>query len=718
MSYRPIMSHRNIARLLFSPPVVTVAVTLVFCIALLALVVFTPPGRIWLNRVYRVYVLDELDRPLSSPKADNSGIPAKSAHKFPPPVTAEPGPESTAADKEPPPEDREAAPMVEPEPDSKSTGRDRRTEVTKEEQGSAPAKAEFIDRISGFASMLRDTDDFQAARMLLLRIVGECVLEDRLQLGKETLKQHLEVSASRYRTKRISESAQQTLIQATACYRFLELYDKGVEEVEFMPGVREWLFNNRSRLRLLVENVSPRDEWGNYARIVQQLAKYDTEQRAKYFRLILALAAVWDSQPRPPLHMHVGELPDYDESLEERYDYFKKLFESEKAGIAYERLSADALAFVVDTPGPVSELEWARNHVQGLTNNWNRWYFQIDDAPDRITDGYQPWPHGIYSLANIREHGGTRLDRAYFATLTARAHGIPAVMFESQSADRDNVAWFAYMNLPGQWTMRAGKTADDKHVNVVALVPQTNERIAGHQMVIRCQNAVTLSEPRVTAAELLNVAVLFQELDHFAAAEKMAYLAMGMQPLYEESYHFLEKVYRAQKRSDELLQLFKRKMDTYREEDPAIYAAAARQRAAFLREQDLPEKASEELLFAETVLEQRHPELACEITIARIDNQVADGHVSEALKTYERFLIDNQKMGPKILDYLAGYVELAEKTEQSGEAVSFINQYLRTLAYLSSSDRARCLELLATACENNGDRERAREVREKAALLR
>lgn len=715
MSYRPIMSHRNIARLLFSPPVVTVAVALIFCIALLALVVFTPPGRIWLQRMYRVYVLAELDRPLPGANAEKPGIPAKSPHRFPPGVKAEPGPEVIETDTVSPPEDQQAATRVEPEPDSESDGR---TEETKEKPDTAQAKAEFIERISGFASMLRDTDDFQAARMLLLRIVGDCVLEGQPRLGKETLKQHLELLANRYRAKRIPEPAQQTMVQTMACYRFLEAYDAGVEKVEFTPGVMEWLFNNRSRLGMMVLNLSPQDEWADYARIVQQLAEYDTEDRSKYFRLILALAAVWDSQPRPPLHRHVGELPDYNESLKVRYDYFKDLFKNDNAGIPYGRLSVDALTFVVDTPVPVNELEWAREHVEGLTYNWNRWYFEIDDAPDRIADGYQAWPHRFYSLANIREHGGTRLDRAYFATLTARAQGIPAVMFEAEPDDRDNVAWFGYMNIPGRWMLRGGKTAADKDVKVVALMPQTNERIAGHQMAIHCENASEVNEQKVTATQLLKVAALFHALGSFAMAEKEAYLAIRIQPLYEGSYQFLEKVYRAQKRSDDLLQLLKRKKEAYREAVPAIYATAACQRAAFLRAQGLPEKAGEELLFAETVLEQRAPELAREITMARIDNQLAAGHVSEARKTYERLLTDNQKMGSKILDYLAGYVELAKKTDQTTEAVSFINQYLRSLSYLSSSNRARCLELLATACENNGDRERAREVREKAALLR
>jgi len=259
--------------------------------------------------------------------------------------------------------------------------------------------------------------------------------------------------------------------------------------VRMREDVATWLFGSDERFALLADTLSPRDNapavWWNLA----QLHDHDPAGRTEYFELMLALAVVWD-QPRRPLHGQMGGSPlPFEPALTARYDYFKQLYASREARIPYARLNVDSLIFVVDTPVPLSELEWARKNVRGAAASWGQKFHAIKYNQLRVDQSVFDWPHGQYTLANIEARGGICVDQAYYAVLTARAWGIPAIFFAGPGR-RGGHAWFAFLKGEDRWEMDVGRFEEDQYQTGFTVNPQTNERMTDHEIAYQCERAL------------------------------------------------------------------------------------------------------------------------------------------------------------------------------------------------------------------------------------
>ena len=513
-----------------------------------------------------------------------------------------------------------------------------------------PAQDEFEQRIAGLASMLRDHGYLPAARPVAFRVLQEALSEGRLAAGARVLENHLKEMLSEVQVMDLTVPDVAVLSDLLATRRLLDEAQRTFAETKVSRGFRQWLAQDQQRLQTLVRNMKPQDHWPECARILEILAAKDAAGREQYFNLMLAFALVWD-QPRPQLHRETERAPDYEPDLLTRYGFCKDLFETRRSAIPYGRLTVDALTFVVDTPVPLSELRWAQQNISGNAPSWEARYTRIGHDPSRFEDGYRPWPYGSYTLEKIGQHGGTRLDRAYFATITARANGLPAVLLEPEEREYRRPAWFAHMRGSQRWDMHAGRTEEDKRIPAFGIDPQTNRRLPDHQMAIRCERS--LRDPgAVDETHLLNLAIASRKYANMQAAAAFAKWSLQTQPRFLDAYRFLEDLYTETDRTDEILQLLQAEAEAFKEVVPEHYLEVALKRADMLRKEDREEEADDFLLYVEAVLKRDRPDLARRVPFNQLLYLINTGEPKETRESFERLLMDQKDAGRDVLSWL------------------------------------------------------------------
>jgi hypothetical protein len=485
--------------------------------------------------------------------------------------------------------------------------------------------------------------------------------------------------------------------------------------VTFRRDVAAWLFGTEGRLRAFLDSASPQDDWPAAYRVVESLFDHDPKERDEYRRLILALALVWD-QPRPPPHgqMGGGQLP-FDEPITRRYDYFRDLYASKQAGIPYARLSVAALMSVVDTPVPLSELNWVRQSIR--PGNWERRFFDIRYDTSRLEREAYQWPHGPYTLAAIRKQGGICTDQAYYATLCARAYGVPALLFVGEGR-RGGHAWFGYMKGSEKWEMDVGRYAYDKFATGYALNSQTNQKMSDHEVAFLCDRALH-DEDFSDAARLGRLAFVLWKLGYPAAARQTAERSLQRSPLYELPWTILEGVLKDAKDWRGLTALLEREGAAYRRY-PDFVAAIDTRRADALRQLGDPAAAEQVLKRSVRSVDNARDDLTRSLVSEQVRVAYEKGDYAGARTQMENLLKDQKHEGQKLGELLDAYLKLTRDTHQTDAAVRFLKHYLDTLENLYGNDernRAVFLNVMLQAFENNGDKREAARVRKRLEKL-
>lgn len=505
------------------------------------------------------------------------------------------------------------------------------------------------------------------------------------------------------------------LLRAADAFILMAYTQESGSGITFRRDVTEWLFGSEGRVRTFLDIVSPQDDWPAMYGIVETLYGHDPAGRDDFRRLILAMALVWD-QPRPEPHpqMGRGQLP-YDEPMAKRYDYFRDLYASKRADIPYGKLSVAALTNVVDTPVPLSELLWVREHVR--PTNWDRKFFDVRYDMDRLERAVYQWPHGPYALAAIEEKGGICTDQAYYATLCARAYGVPALLFVGEGR-RGGHAWFGYMKGTEKWEMDVGRYAYDKFATGYALNPQTNQPLSDHDVSFLCDRALH-DDAFSDAARLARLAVVLRELGYLAAARQTAERSLQLSPLFEAPWLVEEKMLEDAKDWRGLVALLGRKADTFRKY-PDYVARINSRRAEVLR--TLGDEAGAERLMARNVREvdKDRDDLARSLVSEQVRAAYEKGDYVTARERMEDLLKDQKDEGQKLMEMLESYLKLTQETKQTDAAARFLKRYIDALERRyggSERNRVILLGVLLKAYENNGDKDEAARLRRRIEKL-
>ncbi len=570
--------------------------------------------------------------------------------------------------------------------------------------------------LASLGEQIRRSPVTSAKDGLFRQLAVESIVTGQREAGLQFLGDFIGLGFRKDPDRKPNSSQQDLLAYAADATVLLVLVERHAPNVAFRRDVLEWLTEDESRYQLVLNTVSEDDDWGGMMAILNRLYDHDPKQRDEYFRLILAMAVVWD-QPRPPLHHQMGgkALP-YQPDIEARYDYFRDLYDAKRSEMPYGDLSVTALTFVVDLPLPLSELAWVRQNE--APRAWEKKYTEIVYSDARLNGKIYQWPNGPYTMAAIQEQGGICVDQAYYALVCARAWGLPSFIFTGEGR-RGPHAWFGYMKDKTKWEMDVGRYTYDKYATGHAIDPQSNQPMSDHYVEFTCDRSLGYSRYRV-AARYGRLAQVLASLGYDAAARQAAERSIDAAPLYEFAWTVLEALLAKDKATRELCDLLDRKANVFRKYADVVASVRQRQ-AELLRQLGEGDRADRMIDRNARQMGRDRDDLARFLNNEQIKAAYEKGDYEEAMKRFEDLLKDQREEGQKIFGLMEDYLALAKETKRNEEAVRFLKRYvdsLRNLYGTAPSNERLFLGILAKAYEQAGDQRNLQRTQKKLEDLR
>jgi len=456
------------------------------------------------------------------------------------------------------------------------------------------------------------------------------------------------------------------------CVRFMQLSEKAKPTNE----TAAWIMASGSRLHRLIDTLAPEDQFAHGFEIIDQLRTHDPAGRDEYFDLILAIALVMDHPGKVRIHGQMGRntlLGDNDAI--KRYDYFKALYAGGDAKVDYEKLGASELRFVVHVPVPISELEWVRENIRGSLSGWGDKYSGIEYDHARLQASRYAWDTGPYKLSEIQKCGGICVDQAYYAVMTARAYGIPAIYFHG-SGKSANHAWFAFMKSPGDWLLDIGRYQGDEYTTGHAIDPQTRLPMTDHDVEYACEHSLH-SSAFTQARVYISIADVLLESDPENAL-RCARLAREKVKRYLRPWTIEQQLLTDRKDYGALVELFADKKDAFRKY-PDIITQTAKEIEAVLRKGGRNDEADELMRRLSANVDDDRDDLQRSFESDRINRIIASGDMKKARKEMEELLDEQKDGGNKVFPLIREYIELTQKSGQVHEAAKFMEGYIEDL---------------------------------------
>lgn len=253
----------------------------------------------------------------------------------------------------------------------------------------------------------------------------------------------------------------------------------------------DWLFARGSVLAAFNATIQPQDKTENALLQWRIIWADDEENRESLSSLAIACALVFDEPIKinRDIYGFVKNADPYATNTETpsgpteatalaRYRFYRDCVKKGSIRVPLGQMMPWELVWVVDAPMPESELVWAQKHVNYSRRDWGKAYGHIRYRMDRATQGVNPYK--AYTLAEIEKEGGICGDQAYFATMTAKANGIPAMIIGGEG-DRGGHAWFGYEIARNDWNLNTGRYADNYAAGTTR-DPQTGRTIKEHEL--------------------------------------------------------------------------------------------------------------------------------------------------------------------------------------------------------------------------------------------
>jgi len=537
------------------------------------------------------------------------------------------------------------------------------------------------------------------------------VLEKKQSEGMEKISAYLGKRLGL--TARVPSRDLSDLVTAAECVRFMELS----QEVRMAPETVAWLLGSGRRLHTLIDSLAPENEARRCLGTLEGLRAHDPAGSDDYFDLMVAIALVTDRLGFLHMHGQMGDdLLSGVASSEERYDYFKALYSGGRAKLDYDRLGVSELVFVVHVPVPLSELVWARDQVEGALSRWDEMYSGIAYNHDRLENSRFQWDQGAYRLCDIQRLGGICVDQAYFAVMTARAHGIPAIYFQG-SGKSANHAWFAYMKGPGDWVLDVGRYQGEEYTTGFAVHPQTRLEMTDHDVEYTCEHSLYSADAQKARA-YVSFAEVLMERDPEKAI-RCARRARGLSKRLSRAWEIEQQLLAEQEEYGDLIELFAQKKDAFRKY-PDILVESAMSIAEVLRKAGKGEEADRLMRSVAGAVKDERDDLLQSFESQRIDQIIASGDMKKARREMEQMLDEQREQGNKAIGLIPGYIKLTHESGQTRQAARFLEDYIEFLLQrydLPPAYQEGVLSMLLTAYENDGDAREAAKVRTRIRRL-
>lgn len=509
-----------------------------------------------------------------------------------------------------------------------------------------------------------------------------------------------------------SRRKQEMYMRAADAYQLMHLVAGQNKKIQWKEECAKWFFGSPGKMSEFLGVITPDDDLARGWKIIKQLYDHDPEGRSRYWRLILAMSVVWD-QERPPLHYQAGGKDlAFTPQIEERYHFFKSIYAQGTAKLPYRELSTKALTYVVDTPVPVTELQWALDNVNGEAAAWGKKFNEIRYDRRRVRRRRYQWRRGPYKLAALKRFGGICVEQGYYATITARAHGIPALFFVGQGR-RGPHAWMGHMQRPGQWIVDVGRYENDRYATGHAVDPQTNRPLTDHKLkYLQMRSRHPLQYQK--AAAFARLAVTLAENGFAKATTEAAARSVAQFPIYDLPWRIQEAILREKNDIETLMQLLDNKAEAFREY-PDFVANIRRKQAGILVEAGLQDRARYFLQRHQSLVTKNRDDLKRFLATEQIRLAYAQGDYDAARRQFEKLLRAQQREGNKVLGVLEAYLEFTSVTGQETQGAQFLQGYIPNLAkrVKRPHDRTIVREFLARAFRNANMPEKAVQIERK-----
>lgn len=514
-------------------------------------------------------------------------------------------------------------------------------------------------------SSMGKAEDCGIARMMVIRAIDE----DRVDFAMDALKTFLKKGVPNKNPELLTETELEAFGTAAECLSFMALCS--TEQVYPDPEVCRWLLGTNARLSAVVNNLDAQDDWRSVVALLNDLYRHDTEGRDRYFNLILAMALVWDQPNRPRVHHQTGSPLAYDAAILSRYDFFRDLYQSQKAKLAYEKLSVRGLVFVVGAGVPLSELQWGRDHVGGRASSWDRKYAQIVYDDERYEKSILNWPHGDYTLEAIEDKGGICIDQAYYAGISAQANGIPAMIFTG-TGKRGAHAWVGVMKDENTWEMNVGRYTYDAYCTGSTIDPQTNSAMTDHAVAFAAQRA--LQRPSYDkAVRLANIGFMLLRLDEERKARRFAGVANEMVPAYDKPWRIMEEMLKAHDETDRLVVFYEGKAESFAEY-PDVRLECAQSICPLLSKAKRQEEAVVILDRYTKKMPEYRTDLIWQLAELKVQMLKELGKNAEVTKAYEEALWESRHEGEKLGELMRTYIAHQREIGELEKGVDFVDK--------------------------------------------
>jgi hypothetical protein len=251
-----------------------------------------------------------------------------------------------------------------------------------------------------------------------------------------------------------------------------------------------WLLARPAILTAFNRALCPEDKAGDALAQWRLIWSDDAASREPLAALAIACALVFDEPVK--INARVFGIDKKSESLSDdgaaapkqaaaltRFRFYRDSARKGALKTPLAEMSPWELMWVVDAPVPESELVWAQKNVNFSRRDWGKAYGHIRYRMDKATQGVNPYQ--AYTLAEIEKEGGVCADQAYFAAMTAKANGIPAMVISGEG-DRGAHAWVGYESGRNEWNLTTGRYAGDSYAAGTTSHPQTRARIKEHEL--------------------------------------------------------------------------------------------------------------------------------------------------------------------------------------------------------------------------------------------
>ncbi|MCK5849349.1 MAG: hypothetical protein KAH23_00435 [Kiritimatiellae bacterium] len=218
----------------------------------------------------------------------------------------------------------------------------------------------------------------------------------------------------------------------------------------------EWLLLDLSRMEVFLGTFLQGDSPEKVMDIWLDLWRNDEEGRDKYIKLAVACAVVFDSPIREI--MPVSKV-SANVDVAKRYNLFREFAEKRQFKVPFEGLTASELVWIVDAPVSDEELRWVRRRTSNEhRGSWGKVYdmvpYRINVLRNNVTEKHV-YVAEVKSLLDMLMYGGICSDQAFFASVAAKANGIPAMTIKGERKGIGH-AWFGFKQTDDVWDYSSG----------------------------------------------------------------------------------------------------------------------------------------------------------------------------------------------------------------------------------------------------------------------